>query len=420
MGDPEAKQHIPDLPYWFDQLGSFDKQHIIKHFEGRLVPYIISKELEGITLPILLDRNNVNVIDLLHIDTEGYDWNILSQLDLEKFTPKFIMFEHNHLSSDALKNAFDFLSDQYFLFKSGIDVLAVNRDLPAAFLTEFLNSNWNKSVDNCGLTTSIIYDHYRLKGGMGNQMFQYAFGLQVAKQLNTALQLDLSALLDRSKKDIVHRNYDLDIFNVKPDFVVNPILLQTLYTLKSSSISRFVRNRTSSGKHYVKEKHFHVVEELIHQPQDDAIYDGWWQSEKYFQSVADQIRQEFTFKKAILPNSLSLLQNIQQSNSICLNVRRTDFLKSNALNTTNLDYFLRGVDYIVERIDKPAFFIFSDDIDWCRQNINLKHPTTIVTHDLKGEKFGNYLQLMKACKHFIIPNSSFAWWLFGSTNTRKR
>ena len=251
----------------------------------------------------------------------------------------------------------------------------------------------------------------RLKGGMGNQMFQYAFGKRMAQVLNTELRLDLSLLLDRVRgTDHVYRDFDLTIFQLEPQFYINPSLLRTLYKANSSKICKMTRKWANWGKNYVKEPHFHIVEELLTQPTDNTIYEGWWQGERYFADIADDIRKDFAFVHPLLEESKPLLERIQQTNSICLNVRRTDFLKVSNLNTTNKDYFLRAAKKMAESIDSPHFFIFSDDVEWCAQNLNLSHPTTLVTHAHKGEKFGNYMQLMKACKHFIIPNSSFAWW----------
>lgn len=246
---------------------------------------------------------------------------------------------------------------------------------------------------------------------MGNQMFQYAFGRRMAHDLGTDLQIDLSLLLDRARgKDHVYREYDLTIFEVPDDFVVSPKILKTLYKTKSSKVCKFVRNRIARGKNHIKEPHFEVSEEILNNPKDNTIYEGWWQSERYFSPIAEDIRKVFSFKEPILEKSKKLLEEIENVNSVCLNVRRTDFLKTESLNITNKDYFLRGVEKIEEQVTNPHFFIFSDDVEWCAENLNLDFPTRLVSHEHKGEKFGNYMQLMKACKHFIIPNSSFAWW----------
>lgn len=125
--DPRAKDDFDDLPFWYDQLGSFDKQHIIHELGERMESYILSQELEGLSLPNLLTRNKVEKLDILHIDTEGYDWKILSQLDLNTYEPKFILYESNHLSEEELSASYAFLKERYELFDAGIDVLAVNR-----------------------------------------------------------------------------------------------------------------------------------------------------------------------------------------------------------------------------------------------------------------------------------------------------
>jgi FkbM family methyltransferase len=128
--DSKAKETLPDLPYWFDQLGSFDKTHITKHFDGALAPFVKSTLLEGLNLKTLFQRNNISNISVLHIDTEGYDWKILSQLDLNQFEPRFILFEQNHLSKEEREEAISFLDKKYHVLILGIDMLAVHKSLP--------------------------------------------------------------------------------------------------------------------------------------------------------------------------------------------------------------------------------------------------------------------------------------------------
>jgi hypothetical protein len=251
----------------------------------------------------------------------------------------------------------------------------------------------------------------RLKGGMGNQMFQYAFGLGQAARLNTTFKLDCSSLLDRAKgKDFVYRDYDLSIFNIEADFHPSLPVLRAIYKLKFSKVAKLAKTYAQGNLALEKEKHFHLDEQLIANPLDQTLYDGWWQSEHYFSNVKEDLRCAFSFKHPILPVSLPLYDRIRNTNSVCLNVRRTDFLTTPALNATNLDYFLSAAKLMAEKIENPHFFVFSDDTLWCRENIILDYPVEIVEHDVKGYKFGNYLQLMTSCKNFIIPNSSFAWW----------
>ncbi|MEM6963163.1 MAG: FkbM family methyltransferase [Bacteroidota bacterium] len=134
--DPQAKKAIENLPPWYDQLGSFDKQHILNHLDGKLAPFILSEELECITLPHLLERNQIARVDILHIDTEGYDWNILSQFDFKKYATQFILFEKRHLSTEEVRLANDYLKSQFQLFDLGMDMLAVSKSIGDSKLTE--------------------------------------------------------------------------------------------------------------------------------------------------------------------------------------------------------------------------------------------------------------------------------------------
>ncbi len=251
----------------------------------------------------------------------------------------------------------------------------------------------------------------RLKGGMGNQMFQYALGTQLAYDLDCDLKLDLSSLLYRNKPaDFVYRGYDLDVFWVDADFLVSPSLLGPLYNTRIAPLAKAVRRLAPRGLPRVREGQFHFNPAILREAREGVIYEGWFQSPKYFAGVEEEIREDFEFRLPLLPESEELLGRIRSTNSICLNVRRTDFLKVDTLNATDRDYFLRGARYLAERVPDARFFVFSDDVAWCRDNILLDRPTEFVDHEHKGYKFGNYMRLMTNCKHFLIPNSSFAWW----------
>ena len=98
--DESAKLALPDLPGHYDMLGSFNRQHIANHLNGVLEPYIVAVEIEVQTLAAVLDRNCIKRIDVLQVDTEGYDWEVLKSLDLDTIRPKAIYIEHKHLTPD--------------------------------------------------------------------------------------------------------------------------------------------------------------------------------------------------------------------------------------------------------------------------------------------------------------------------------
>ncbi len=126
--DPALRSHYPDLPFWVDQIGSFDRSHITKVLDGDLDSYIISKEINCLSMEELLCKHEVNSIDLLHIDAEGHDWEVLRQFDLPKYQPKAILFEFAHLKPYELEAAQEFLSDYYLLYTAGQDIFCLSRN----------------------------------------------------------------------------------------------------------------------------------------------------------------------------------------------------------------------------------------------------------------------------------------------------
>ena len=132
--DPLIKEKESGLPFYYDQLGSFKKEHISKVLGTQYEQYIISEKIAGLTLPNLFKKYKIEHCDLLHIDVEGYDWVVLSQFEKEKFQPTFIMYEGAHLSEADLQASFDFLSGNYQLHRHHGDILAVNRSVGTTIL----------------------------------------------------------------------------------------------------------------------------------------------------------------------------------------------------------------------------------------------------------------------------------------------
>jgi hypothetical protein len=251
----------------------------------------------------------------------------------------------------------------------------------------------------------------KLMGGLGNQMFQYAAGRALASQLNTDLMLDASFLLDRTPRpNFVYRDYDLSIFRLKVPFATDqqiaPFLKQPSGRLES--VTMRLKNWVSPHIHY-KEPHFHFDEKFF-KLTGNVYMEGYWQSPRYFEPIEAQIRSDFQFAIPIPTETQSLMQQIQSTEAVCVNVRRTDFLTNKFHGVCDMRYYMPAIDYMIEKLNDPHFFVFSDDPAWCIENFKFPYPFTFVGHEHAGEKFSSYLQLMAACSHFIIPNSSFAWW----------
>lgn len=231
----------------------------------------------------------------------------------------------------------------------------------------------------------------KLQGGMGNQMFQYA----IAKSLS--IKYNISFSMDRIYLDNVDwRNYDLDLFKIEEDFVTD---FTGLYIINEA------------WDHFGFNEHIYNIFDHNNFRNKKVYLEGYFQNVRYFEHIEDLIKREFTLKSPITnERSLQLIENIRNSNSIMLNVRRTDFVNNAHHGTMNVEYYNKSIEIINSKVENPVYFIFSDDIEWCRENLYHIDNSFIVDHSYKGDRFGEYLELMKNCKHFIIPNSSFAWW----------
>lgn len=252
----------------------------------------------------------------------------------------------------------------------------------------------------------------KLKGGLGNQMFQYAFGKKLAVKYNTVLKLDTSFLLDRTpqKKFFVFRDYDLDIFNLKAEIATNNETVALTKRVPIVIIDKILNKLIGAKSSYIIEPHYHFSERCNSAP-DNSYLEGYWQSEKYFISIRELLkRDDFTFKYSLSEKAKFLANQILNCESVCVNIRRTDFVITDFHGTCKPEYYKMGEEIICSKITKPQYFIFSDEIDWCRENIKFDGLVTYVGHEYAGIKFQDYLRLMSMCKHFIIPNSSFAWW----------
>jgi hypothetical protein len=255
----------------------------------------------------------------------------------------------------------------------------------------------------------------RLWGGLGNQLFQYAAGKALALKHDCALKIDPSLLFENLEDPLtVKREMDLEVFQI-------PIKLATQkeisrFNPKPSNLAERIyhglRNRIEKPNVFF-EKHFHYQADF-EEIQPPVCLVGNFQSPCYFDRVWSSFYTDFTFRKPTLQTSKKLAKSISHTSSVCINVRRSDYVNhpiySKTLGFRGLEYLIPAIETIKLKVLNPHFFIFSDDMEWCRTELLPISGGTLVDHSHKGWKFGNYLHLMTLCKHHIIPNSTFGWW----------
>lgn len=230
-----------------------------------------------------------------------------------------------------------------------------------------------------------------LKGGLGNQMFQYALGRVLSLKNNTELVLDTS-YFEISHPGATKREYALDIFEINNE------------TKKCFKIIFFIKNIFSK-----KERFFNFDPKIL-MLKDGVCLDGYWQSYKYFKNFEDVIRKDFTLKRIFSENIEGLAKKIKSENSVCVHIRRGDYIGNKLHDVLGFDYYERGLKEIEKRVKISNIYVFSDDIAWCKKNIKLEHSITFVGDEYSGQKAGGHLYLMSQCKNFLISNSTFSWW----------
>jgi hypothetical protein len=136
---------------------------------------------------------------------------------------------------------------------------------------------------------------------------------------------------------------------------------------------------------------------------------GLWQSEKYFIENEEIIRKDFEFKYPLKGLNKEIKEDILNNESVAIHIRKGDFLKHPEVGICTLDYYNKAIKYLIDNLNNPKFFIFSDNPKWVKENIKISKPSYYVSNN-SSDKGYNDLHLMSLCKHFIIANSSFSWW----------
>lgn len=252
----------------------------------------------------------------------------------------------------------------------------------------------------------------RIIGGLGNQMFQYAAGKSLATHLNTDFKIDISAYKNQNPKD-TSRDYEIGCFSISDDFADQKDLEIFSYLkkfpFKYSPKLQYIYEKLS-GRSIYREKNPNIFQSNFFDLSGNIYLLGDWQSEKYFKNIENIIKNDFKFKNDLNKNFQRYLREIKKTNSISIHSRRTDYITNPHANRLHgvcpISYYQKAIKLIKAKIKNPHFYIFSDDITWCKNNLKLRCPATYVEKNKAWED----LQLMSNCKHNIIANSSFSWW----------
>ena len=266
----------------------------------------------------------------------------------------------------------------------------------------------------------------RLSNEVGNQMFMYAAAYSIAKKMNRSLFLDdQTAFL--LKKNI--SSYGLNHFKINAPIVSDNFkfkntkgYLKRKFLIKTDFM-RIKKRFFIENKDKNKISNFSL--DLLKESFDDNFYlEGHFESEKYFNDIKNDIKNEFTFKNQDLYKKNFFYKDIKNFNSVGICLRQNRFLegrgkynnknreKSENFTFEQINYINKAVDVIKNKINNPKFFLWSNDLKSIPKNrFNFEYTsvdTSKTTKDVDNRILN--LFLLKNCKHFITTASSFNWW----------
>ena len=249
----------------------------------------------------------------------------------------------------------------------------------------------------------------KLVGGLGNQMFEYAAAKGLAAKLDVRLKMDLSWFSQIAPGD-TPRHYELKSSKLSQDFIdFKPFFAGTSLLSRGKALAAPAFGRKALNLY--REPHYHYNADLLKQP-DSTYLDGYFQSEKYFAHIREDLLADFSWAKPATGKNKKLLDTIDaDENSVSIHVRRGDYVSNESAaefhGLRGVDYYQPAVKIIEKSVKTPNYYVFSDEPDWCKENLKFKHNTTYIDWNPDGAED---MRLMKSCRHNVLANSSFSWW----------
>jgi hypothetical protein len=249
-----------------------------------------------------------------------------------------------------------------------------------------------------------------LKGGLGNQMFEFSAGYVLAKERNTDFKLDLTHLRTKEKfQNETPREFQLDFFNISVESATE----QEIFKVKKQ-YSRGLLPILKLDSYLIM---LNIVKyPLLARISSDIYMDGYFQNEEYFQKYEKDIRKMFSLKVRYLTKDfVKMCDEIKRNfdNSVSIHIRRGDYVTNTQANKWHgllrKDYYYNAIEYIKNKqgVEKPYIYVFSDDSKWVKENMSFGGNVTYISEDFNPAQA---IILMSNCKNNIIANSSFSWW----------
>lgn len=247
----------------------------------------------------------------------------------------------------------------------------------------------------------------KIEGGLANRMFQYAFFLSLRKKRDDVFldEKTFKPFMEFDKFSLRNTFPSIDF----PECDLTEFKIET----RQGKFNHLIRNVVEKfSKKYFFQKEFRFYPELLSTLPKNIYLRGYWQSEKYFVDVKDEVRNAFTFDPFTESKNITAAAQMSKENSVSIHIRKgKDYLqKRMTYGTCPLSYYIDAINYIKHNVDNPSFYVFTDNPQWVNEKLNFINYTLVDWNPVSGEKNYRDIQLMSCCKHNIIANSSFSWW----------
>ena len=272
-----------------------------------------------------------------------------------------------------------------------------------------------------------IMIYISFEGGLGNQLFQYAIGRYMEEKFNEQVYIDSSKY---EYESIEFREYELNDFNISTNWKIAPLQKNRLtrfgygyyaYLAITWLYLKFNKNRKKrNGKIYFANIYQWLTNHIgfyrVHFDEKLHLYNSWtrkkivrgmWFYPDIVLSLGEKLKEELTVKTPVSEINQKMLNQIMSTESVAVHIRRGDFVKL-GLVVCDIPYYKRCMNKMAGLIQNPTFFVFSDDINWVKENLADTEYKVVFVDNNNGST--DDMRLVYNCKHFIMSNSTFSWW----------
>ena len=252
----------------------------------------------------------------------------------------------------------------------------------------------------------------KVKGGLGNQMFQYAFAKYLADYTKEEVKLDYTSFSQLSNDRI--RKPRIKCFNLSLQEAIDKDIDDVcFFTHRQDSLSLkykiliAIERSLNTNYFFENDRGYRQIENIA----QNKYFDGYWQSWRYVEPCIDDLIKDFQPNYNIHDTTTQMIEKVSKENSVFVGVRKGDYdAEKTHYGSFGQEYYNQALSIIESQIENPTYYIFSNDISWTKHNLDFGSRSIIYREDVDIVNDFEELLIMASCKHSIIVNSTYHWW----------